>query len=332
MGLHRPVLVRLAGIVAARQHPVVAAEVIVALVTSCAASRSRLRYAAERLSVRCSRGTPPRVQSACLQVLGQRGEALAALNDADVFPAAVAQHEVVEPVGEGPAGDGDAELPGIGEVGQRHVTWRRRLAEDDVLVRAMQRSPVAYPPLQRPPDAIAGERSGSARRWAGASPPGRRSLSSIGWITSFQIPSSGSGPCGLARRRWDGRRASASSRRAVRSLNPARAAAAFWVWSGGHACRSHLLVGDGFARHQHLRLVDRDPVTAPQRPAPSPSPPSETIAPQSSAYGGATPTFARSLPVRRVVAEEPAHLRHLIRRLKAKSPGVPVPGWPVACG
>ena len=45
-----------------------------------------------------------------LEVLGQRGEALAAEHDGGVLPAAVGQDEVVEPVRERRAGDGDAEL------------------------------------------------------------------------------------------------------------------------------------------------------------------------------------------------------------------------------
>ena len=60
VGLHRAVLVRLAGIVAAGEHAVVAAQRLVALRDVLAASAARLRNAADRLSVRCSRGTPPR--------------------------------------------------------------------------------------------------------------------------------------------------------------------------------------------------------------------------------------------------------------------------------
>jgi hypothetical protein len=74
-----------------------------------------------------------------------------------MLPAAVGQDEVVEPVGQGPAGDGDGEVRGVGEVGQRHAAGLGRLAEDDVPLRAVQGAPVAHPPLQGPPDVVVGE-------------------------------------------------------------------------------------------------------------------------------------------------------------------------------
>lgn len=55
------------------------------------------------------------------------------------------------------AGDGDAEFGRVGEVGQRHPPGLGRLAEDHVAGGAVQRPPVAHPPLQRPADAIIGE-------------------------------------------------------------------------------------------------------------------------------------------------------------------------------
>ena len=45
-----------------------------------------------------------------LEVLRQRGEALAAEDDGGMLPAAVGQDEVEEAVREGYAGDGDAEF------------------------------------------------------------------------------------------------------------------------------------------------------------------------------------------------------------------------------
>ena len=57
-----------------------------------------------------------------------------------MLPAAVGQHEVIEPVRERLAGDGDTELAGVGEVRQRHAPRLGPLAEDHVAGRAVQRT------------------------------------------------------------------------------------------------------------------------------------------------------------------------------------------------
>jgi hypothetical protein len=75
----------------------------------------------------------------------------------DMLPAAVGQDEVVEPMGQGLAGDGDGEFRRIGEVGQRHPAGLGHLAEDDVALRTVQGAPVAHPPLQGPPHAVVRE-------------------------------------------------------------------------------------------------------------------------------------------------------------------------------
>ena len=82
--------------------------------------------------MRCSRGHAAEGPERVLEVLGQRGETLAAEHDAGMLPAAVGQHEVVEPMRKRRAGDGDAELGRVGEVRQRHAARLRRLAEDHV--------------------------------------------------------------------------------------------------------------------------------------------------------------------------------------------------------
>lgn len=74
-----------------------------------------------------------------------------------MFPAAAGQDEVVEPVRERRAGDGDAELGGVGEVRQHHAARLERLPEDHVAGGAMQRPPVAHAAFQRPADAVVGE-------------------------------------------------------------------------------------------------------------------------------------------------------------------------------
>ena len=53
-----------------------------------------------------------------LQPLGQRHEALAAEHDMGVFPAREGQPEVIEPVIERHAGDADAAIAHVGEIGQ----------------------------------------------------------------------------------------------------------------------------------------------------------------------------------------------------------------------
>ena len=60
-------------------------------------------------------------------------------------------------MGEGRAGDGDAELLRVGEVRQCHAARLRRLAKDHVPGLTMQRAPVAHAAFQRSPDAIVRE-------------------------------------------------------------------------------------------------------------------------------------------------------------------------------
>lgn len=92
-----------------------------------------------------------------LQVLGERGEALAAADNANILPPAVSEHEMVEPVRERLPGDGDAEAARLGEVRQGHPPRLGALAEDHVLGGSMQGPPLTHPALQGPPDAIVGE-------------------------------------------------------------------------------------------------------------------------------------------------------------------------------
>ncbi len=130
VGLHRAVLVGLAGIAAAGDEAVVGAEALVApgdvrrrlLVEVSVGGRQAVGAV---LAGDAAQG-PERV----LEVLGQGGEALAAGDDGGVLPAAAGHHEVEEPVRERSAGDGDAELGCVGEVGQRHASRLRGLAED----------------------------------------------------------------------------------------------------------------------------------------------------------------------------------------------------------
>ena len=87
-----------------------------------------LRHAAER---------PQRI----LQAFGQGHEALAAEHDVGMLEARERQPEVVEPMIERHTGDRDAEPARVGEVGQAEAAGLVLLAEDDVLLRAVQRAP-----------------------------------------------------------------------------------------------------------------------------------------------------------------------------------------------
>jgi hypothetical protein len=102
-----------------------------------------------------------------------------------------------------------------------------RLAEDHVAPRVVQGAPVAYPPLQRPPDTIVrkGVRIGHLQMAQKHNLLNGAVTLEDRQQTGSHTAASGSGtvrPRGL---RCDGRRGSASSRRPVRSLNPAWAAA-----------------------------------------------------------------------------------------------------------
>jgi hypothetical protein len=87
-----------------------------------------------------------------LQPGGQRHEAFAAEHDKGVLEAAERQAEVVEPVRQRLARHRHADTGHVGEVGQAHPAGLVGLAEDDLPLRAVQRTPLADAPLERPPD------------------------------------------------------------------------------------------------------------------------------------------------------------------------------------
>lgn len=157
MGLDRAVLVRLAGIAAAGEQAVVRAEIVVALRdvlrrlgVEVAIGR---RQAVGAVLARHAAEGPERI----LEVLCERCVALATDHHGGMLPAAVGHDEVKQPMRERRAGDGDAELSGVGEVRQRHTARLGRLTEDHVARGAVQRAPVTHPPLKRPADAVVGE-------------------------------------------------------------------------------------------------------------------------------------------------------------------------------
>jgi len=89
-----------------------------------------------------------------LQALRQGDEALAAQHDLGMAPAAERQAEVVQQVRERLAGDRDAEFGAVGEVRQPLLTRRMLLPEDHLLLRPVQRLPMADPAFEGAADAI----------------------------------------------------------------------------------------------------------------------------------------------------------------------------------
>ena len=115
-GLDRAVLVRLAAVVAARAHAVMAAQRLVTLgqvsllVDGQIAERRR-----QAVGTVLAGGTAQPPQGV-LQPFGQGREALPAEDDLSVFPATAGEAEVIEAMVKRPAGDSDTELAGVGEV------------------------------------------------------------------------------------------------------------------------------------------------------------------------------------------------------------------------
>ncbi len=115
--LDRAVLVCDARIVARWRHTVVVHQRGVALCQILPLVATRLRNAADRLSLRCSRGTPPSVHRAfCKPRPGRRS--FTAEHDMGMLEAGERQPEVIEPVIERLTRDGNAERACVGEVGQ----------------------------------------------------------------------------------------------------------------------------------------------------------------------------------------------------------------------
>ena len=69
---------------------------------------------------------------------------------------------MVEPVIERHAGDADAAIAHVGEIGQPQPARRMLLAKDDVLLGSVQRPPGADAPLQRAPNTSADLRMAAA--------------------------------------------------------------------------------------------------------------------------------------------------------------------------
>ena len=86
-----------------------------------------------------------------LQAFGKRDVTLAAEHDMGVLPAGEGETEVIEAVIEAHAGDAHPGLAHVGEVGQAEPARHMKLAEDDVLVGAVDGAPGADAALERAP-------------------------------------------------------------------------------------------------------------------------------------------------------------------------------------
>ncbi len=149
--LDRSVLVGQAAVVARDRHAVMGAQRLVSLGhvlgLVLAQVAKRRRQAVGAVLARRAAEMPQRV----LQPLRQRREALAAEHHPGVGEARPGQAEVIQHVVQHLPGDGHAETPHAGEVGQALPARLVLLAEDHLLLGAVLGAPDADPPLQGSP-------------------------------------------------------------------------------------------------------------------------------------------------------------------------------------
>lgn len=72
-----------------------------------------------------------------------------------MFEAAAGQPEVIKPMDQRLARDGDAQIGHVGEIRQTHAAGLVNLAENDLPLGAVQRPPMADPAFKGPPDSLA---------------------------------------------------------------------------------------------------------------------------------------------------------------------------------
>lgn len=269
MGLDRAVLVRLAGIVAARQHAVVGAERLVAAGDIGRGVGVEVpvggRQAVGAMFRRHAAKGPERGR----EVLGERREALAAEHDGGVFPAAVGQDEVVEALLQRLARDRHAEFGRIREVRQRHPAVLRRLAEDHVALGSVQGTPVADAPLERAAHTVAREGLGVGHLKVPQQSDGLNGRIALKDRQQHPIPhrlervgdGATSGHRTVRGKPWIGVDAPGGAFAEARAGGGGALAVLETV---GHV-DSHLLVGDGFARHGRISVWSQRP--RPYRPA-----------------------------------------------------------------
>ena len=148
------VLVGDALVVARRRHAVMGAQTVVASGHILARVRGEIAERGGEAVAAVFERRPAERPQGVLQSFRQSDEAFAAEHDMGVFEAGIDEAEVIEPVIEGHAADGDGEVAHVGKVGQAHAPGLMRLAENHLAFGAMQGAPGANAPLQRPADAM----------------------------------------------------------------------------------------------------------------------------------------------------------------------------------
>ena len=152
--LDRAVLVCDTAVVAARLHPVVQAQGLIArgqiLPGGAVQVMERCR---EAVAAMLARRTAERPQSV-LQPLGQGHVTLPTHDHVRVLEARTGEPEVIQPVLEGNPGHTDREVAHLGEVRESHLPGLMYLAEDNLVLRPVQCPPSADAPLERAPDAL----------------------------------------------------------------------------------------------------------------------------------------------------------------------------------
>ena len=139
--LDRAVLVREAAVVARWRHAVMSTQLLVTpcqvLLGATIKVAERCRQAVAAVLFRHSAQRPQRI----LQAFRQRYKAFATEHHMGMLEARERQSEVIEPVIERLARDGDAKRRHRGEVGQAHPSRRVLLTEHHISVRAVERAP-----------------------------------------------------------------------------------------------------------------------------------------------------------------------------------------------
>jgi hypothetical protein len=151
--LSAPTVIRsAAGIVARRRHAVMRAQRLVAARQILRRVGVKIAEIGRQAVAAMLPGNAAQEPQGVLQSLGQRHKTFTAEHDMGVFEAGKGKTEVIEPMIERLAGDGDVKIAHVGEVGQSHPARRMLLTEDHLLIRAVQPPPRSDAPLQRPPD------------------------------------------------------------------------------------------------------------------------------------------------------------------------------------
>ena len=170
------VLMGNAAVVAARDHAVMAAQVLIAAGQVLGGIPVQVAESRRQAVAAMIRRRPAERPESVLQSFGQGDEALAAQDDMGMLPAGISQAEVEEAVIERLSGNGHSGIGHVGEVRQAHPAGLMLLPEDDVLVRTVDGPPGPDPALQRPADLLTqvrvppahlGEHGNRAQTWSG---------------------------------------------------------------------------------------------------------------------------------------------------------------------